>query len=101
MPPPTQRPPRLKNWVHGLLREIALSYGDLDAWIAHEAKPTKIADMLWWYHTIHPEEKRRTGVPFEQRVRALIETVYWLHTSIAQNHKVSASACVSECAASG
>lgn len=95
------KPPRLQNWVRGLLGELALAHGELDAWIAREEKATKLANMLWWFHTTHPEENQRTGVPFEQRVRALIETVYWLHTSLAHNHKVSTSARVSECAASG
>ncbi|KAK4336504.1 hypothetical protein RTBOTA2_005275 [Rhodotorula toruloides] len=54
----------------------------LKSWIALEDKPTKIADMMWWYYAIHPEENERTGIIFGQRVRALVETVFWLQASI-------------------
>ncbi|BGP01953.1 hypothetical protein JCM10021v2_005668 [Rhodotorula toruloides] len=75
-------PHALVEWVDGLLRQFGPASSQLKSWIALEDKPTKIADMMWWYYAIHPEENERTGIIFGQRVRALVETVFWLQASI-------------------
>lgn len=84
-------PPALVKWVDGLLSQIVLPNDELDqeldAWITEDNKPTKIANMLWWYHEkAGPNEHAR--VSYGQRVQALIETVYWLTLSAAMGHKV-------------
>jgi hypothetical protein len=80
-------PPAVVNWADGLLSQIELPDGELDAWIMGDDKPTKIANMLWWYHEkAGPNEHAR--VSYGQRVRALIETVYWLTLSAAMGHEV-------------
>ncbi|BGP33983.1 hypothetical protein JCM10296v2_005798 [Rhodotorula toruloides] len=75
-------PDALVEWVDGLLRQLGPPSSTLKHWIAMEDKAKKIADMLWWYRTVHPEENERTGISFGQRVRALVATVFWLQASI-------------------
>ncbi|BGP33986.1 hypothetical protein JCM10296v2_005801 [Rhodotorula toruloides] len=77
-----EKPDALVEWVDGLLRQFGPASSLYKSWLAKDDKANKIAGMLWLYYAIHPEENERTGINFGQRVRALVETVYWLQTSV-------------------
>lgn len=75
-------PDALVEWVDGLLRQFAPLSSQYQSWIAKDDKANKIAGMLWWYYATHPEENERTGISFGQRLRALVETAFWLQASV-------------------